>query len=68
MVPAESFPTRYRSTVHGIAAASGKLGAIITQVVYAELTKGGVNNGTQDVNKHTRILLYVDLHSIPLAS
>lgn len=31
MIPSEVFPTRYRSTGHGISAASGKLGAIISQ-------------------------------------
>lgn len=32
VVPGEVFPTRYRSTAHGISAASGKFGAIIAQV------------------------------------
>ncbi|KAG6871617.1 hypothetical protein C0995_002344 [Termitomyces sp. Mi166 len=32
VVPGEAFPTRYRSTAHGIAAASGKLGAVVAQV------------------------------------
>ncbi|PWY78506.1 MFS general substrate transporter [Aspergillus sclerotioniger CBS 115572] len=31
IIPAELFPTRFRSTCHGIAAASGKLGSIIAQ-------------------------------------
>ncbi|KAF8753383.1 Phosphate [Rhizoctonia solani] len=35
IVPGEAFPTRYRSTAHGISAASGKLGAIIAQVDFA---------------------------------
>jgi hypothetical protein len=34
IVPGELFPTRYRSTAHGISAASGKVGAIIAQVVF----------------------------------
>jgi PHS family inorganic phosphate transporter-like MFS transporter len=44
IVPGEVFPTRYRSTGHGISAASGKLGAVLTQVLVA-LTKdkGGKN-------------------------
>lgn len=43
------FPTRYRSTAHGISAASGKLGAIIAQVVFSPLKdKGGVPNGWVD--------------------
>ncbi|CAG8561008.1 2887_t:CDS:2 [Ambispora gerdemannii] len=33
IVPGEVFPTRYRSTGHGISAASGKLGAIIAQII-----------------------------------
>lgn len=30
IIPGEVFPTRVRSTCHGISAASGKLGAIIS--------------------------------------
>jgi MFS transporter, PHS family, inorganic phosphate transporter len=37
IVPGECFPTRYRSTSHGISAASGKVGAIIAQVVFGPL-------------------------------
>jgi PHS family inorganic phosphate transporter-like MFS transporter len=37
VIPGEAFPTRYRSTSHGIAAASGKLGAIVAQVGFAQL-------------------------------
>lgn len=37
IVPGEVFPTRYRSTGHGIAAASGKLGAVVAQVGFARL-------------------------------
>ncbi|KAH8884804.1 phosphate permease [Thozetella sp. PMI_491] len=33
IVPGECFPTRYRSTGHGISAASGKIGAILAQVI-----------------------------------
>ncbi|KAF2114308.1 major facilitator superfamily domain-containing protein [Lophiotrema nucula] len=33
MIPAEVFPTRYRGTCHGIAAASGKLGSIVIQLI-----------------------------------
>ncbi|RHZ61205.1 hypothetical protein Glove_349g115 [Diversispora epigaea] len=43
IVPGEVFPTRYRSTGHGISAASGKLGAIIAQVGFGALKdKGGI--------------------------
>ncbi|KIY66419.1 inorganic phosphate transporter [Cylindrobasidium torrendii FP15055 ss-10] len=37
VIPGEVFPTRYRSTAHGISAASGKLGAIVAQVGFARL-------------------------------
>ncbi|KAM6493753.1 inorganic phosphate transporter [Amanita muscaria] len=44
VIPGEAFPTRYRSTGHGICAASGKLGAIVIQVVFAQLKNiGGTN-------------------------
>lgn len=41
IVPGEVFPTRYRSTAHGISAACGKLGAIISQVGFAKLNDAG---------------------------
>jgi MFS transporter, PHS family, inorganic phosphate transporter len=45
VVPGEAFPTRYRSTAHGISAASGKLGAVIAQVGFARLKDiGGTNH------------------------
>jgi PHS family inorganic phosphate transporter-like MFS transporter len=37
VIPGEVFPTRYRSTGHGISAGSGKLGAIIAQVGFSQL-------------------------------
>ena len=44
IVPGEAFPTRYRSTAHGISAASGKLGAVIAQVGFSRLVNiGGTN-------------------------
>jgi MFS transporter, PHS family, inorganic phosphate transporter len=43
IVPGECFPTRYRSTSHGISAAAGKVGSIIAQVCIGQLrTKGHV--------------------------
>ncbi|THV01491.1 MFS general substrate transporter [Dendrothele bispora CBS 962.96] len=33
IIPGEVFPTRYRSTAHGISAASGKLGAVLAQLI-----------------------------------
>ncbi|CAA7265585.1 unnamed protein product [Cyclocybe aegerita] len=44
VIPGEIFPTRYRSTAHGISAASGKLGAIVAQVGFSQLKDiGGPN-------------------------
>lgn len=44
VVPGECFPTRYRSTAHGISAASGKIGSIIAQVAFGLLKDiGGPN-------------------------
>lgn len=44
VIPGEVFPTRYRSTAHGISAASGKLGAIVAQVGFARLANIGGKN------------------------
>jgi len=45
IVPGECFPTRYRSTSHGISAASGKIGAIIAQAAIAPLRVRGAAPG-----------------------
>ncbi|KAF9329354.1 Inorganic phosphate transporter pho84 [Linnemannia elongata] len=44
VIPGEVFPTRYRSTGHGIAAGSGKLGAIVAQVGFSQLKDRGGKN------------------------
>ncbi|KAF2004901.1 inorganic phosphate transporter 1-6 /Pi cotransporter [Amniculicola lignicola CBS 123094] len=41
IVPGECFPTRYRSTSHGISAGSGKIGSIIAQAGIAPLRTRG---------------------------
>ncbi|KAF2086272.1 phosphate permease [Saccharata proteae CBS 121410] len=41
IVPGECFPTRYRSSSHGISAAAGKVGAIIAQVLIGPLRTRG---------------------------
>ena len=41
IVPGECFPTRYRSTSHGLSAASGKVGAIIAQCLIGPLRTRG---------------------------
>lgn len=44
VVPGECYPTRYRSTAHGISAASGKVGAIVAQVGFGLLKDIGGSN------------------------
>ncbi|KAJ2851794.1 hypothetical protein IWW36_000755 [Coemansia brasiliensis] len=44
VIPGEVFPTRFRSTAHGISAASGKLGAIVAQGGFMQLTNIGGKN------------------------
>ncbi|KAF2470424.1 MFS transporter [Lindgomyces ingoldianus] len=46
IVPGECFPTRYRSTAHGISAASGKVGSIIAQVLIGPLRTRGAPPGS----------------------
>ena len=57
IVPGEAFPTRYRSTAHGISAASGKLGAVVSQVGFARMINIG---GTNKFLNH----MYVFLHPL----
>lgn len=44
IVPGECFPTRYRSTSHGISAGSGKIGSIIAQAAIAPLRTRGATS------------------------
>ncbi|KAJ4294487.1 acid phosphatase pho5 [Kalmusia sp. IMI 367209] len=44
IVPGECFPTRYRSTSHGISAGSGKIGSIIAQGAIAPLRTRGADS------------------------
>jgi len=38
-IPGEAFPTRYRATIHGVASACGKIGALMSQVASIRLLK-----------------------------
>ena len=38
MYPAEVFPTKFKATAHGISAACGKAGAIISALAFNSLT------------------------------
>ncbi|PVI06536.1 phosphate permease [Periconia macrospinosa] len=44
ITPAEVFPTRVRSTGHGVSAGFGKLGAVIAQVFFAPMIKRGATH------------------------
>ncbi|KAJ1946910.1 hypothetical protein FBU59_001938 [Linderina macrospora] len=44
VIPGEVFPTRFRSTAHGISAAMGKLGAIVAQGGFMMLKDNGGKN------------------------
>lgn len=52
VIPGEAFPTRYRSTAHGISAATGKLGAIVAQVGFSRLKDRGGKAGSNAFVKH----------------
>jgi PHS family inorganic phosphate transporter-like MFS transporter len=64
VVPAEVFPTNYRTSGHGISAASGKLGAAITTFLFPTLL---VTIGVKDIMIMLAILSIVGaLITIPL--
>lgn len=44
LVPGEAFPTRFRSTAHGISAGAGKVGAVIAQALVGPLKDRGGDN------------------------
>lgn len=50
IVPGECFPTRYRSSGHGLSAAMGKIGAIIAQVISTPLLAKGAPRDCSDVS------------------
>lgn len=51
-MPAELFPTRFRCTCHGLAAASGKLGSVIAQcfISFVDFGKGSSDKGAEPEN------------------
>ncbi|CAR25481.1 hypothetical protein ZYGR_0A00420 [Zygosaccharomyces rouxii] len=53
LIPGEIFPTRYRSTAHGLSAAAGKVGAIIAQTALGTL----INHNCAKDNKPTNCWL-----------
>ncbi|KZV85543.1 MFS transporter [Exidia glandulosa HHB12029] len=65
IVPGEAFPTRYRSTAHGICAASGKFGAIIAQVAFNYLKDKGDGKGD---NRDARLDLILKIFAFFMLS
>ena len=62
IVPGEVFPTRYRSTGHGVSAASGKIGAIISQAFIGPLRdQGGTNAFINHVMEIFACFMYVPI-------
>lgn len=49
-MPGECFPTRYRSTCHGLSAASGKVGAVLAQALTGPLLGIGFTKGENDAS------------------
>lgn len=56
IIPAESFPTRYRATCHGISAGAGKLGSILIQV-FSAYYKFGTGPGDDQTIRHGWMLI-----------
>jgi len=48
VIPSEVFPTRFRTTAHGISAASGKLGAIIAAHTFSTIKDIGGPHGSNN--------------------
>lgn len=44
IIPAEVFPTRYRCSAYGLAAASGKLGSVFVQLAFLFFDGGGIKD------------------------
>ncbi|BFZ60915.1 hypothetical protein YB2330_001967 [Saitoella coloradoensis] len=62
IVPGELFPTRYRSTAHGISAASGKIGAILAQVLIGPLrNRGGTNKWLNHVMQIFSLFMFLGI-------
>jgi len=62
IIPGELFPTKYRSTAFGIAAASGKLGAIISAIGFSQLKDiGGKNAFVPHLFKIFALFMFIGL-------
>jgi len=59
IIPGEVFPTRYRSTGHGIAAGAGKLGAIVSTYGFTPVST--FNNGFRNVLAIFSVVMFIGL-------
>ena len=62
MYPAEVFPTKFRATAHGMSAACGKAGAIISALAFNSLSK---KIGTPAVLWSASLPLSLSLRLVP---
>jgi PHS family inorganic phosphate transporter-like MFS transporter len=66
MLPAEIFPTRHRAFAHGIAAASGKLGASLFQIFFQFVTFDNGGHTYSSGSSGTKWLGYTVLCFMPI--
>jgi len=61
VIPGEAFPTRFRTTAHGLAAASGKIGAVISTFGFDQIvTKAYLKaDGTPDKSRGIQLILAI---------
>src|SRR5579862_467405 len=65
IVPGEVFPTRYRSTAHGLSAAAGKVGAIIAQALSGSLkNRGGTNAWINHLMEIFALFMYLNIFEL----
>ncbi|KAF9898443.1 Inorganic phosphate transporter pho84 [Lobosporangium transversale] len=62
IIPGECFPTRYRSTGHGISAGMGKLGAIVAQIGFSNMKdRGGKNQFIPQLLQIFALFMFIGL-------
>ncbi|KAG0244999.1 Inorganic phosphate transporter pho84 [Mortierella sp. GBA43] len=62
IIPGEVFPTRYRSTGHGISAGMGKLGAIVAQIGISSMKdRGGKNQFIPQLLQIFALFMFIGL-------
>lgn len=57
IVPAELFPTRFRTTCHGISGAAGKLGAIIGLVAFSWASQHSGKSGNKGIGMTVSLII-----------